>query len=125
MIPKFLDALKNDEPVILHGDGTQSRDFTSIHSVVDALTQASLGRITNSTPVNLAFGHRYTLLDILAVLEEIHGKPIRRTFTAPRVGDVPHSQASPDLLISLLPSIAQPTLRDALAEVYHWYMGLD
>ncbi len=35
--------------------------------------QASIGQISHDTPVNLAFGRRYTLLDVLDVLEEIHG----------------------------------------------------
>jgi len=123
VIPKFLDAIKKGEPVVIHGDGTQSRDFTSVHSVVDALTQASVGRLSNDTPVNLAFGSRFTLLDVLERLEVIHGGEIKRTFADSRVGDVPHSQASPDLLRSLLPSVARPSLENALAEAYSWYMA--
>lgn len=124
VIPKFLDAIKARVPVVIHGDGTQSRDFTSVHSVVDALSQASVGGITNDTPVNLAFGSRHTLLEVLESLQRIHGGEIARSFTESRVGDVPHSQASPDLLRSLLPSIQRPTLDDALAEAYQWYMAL-
>ncbi|GAB6858986.1 NAD-dependent epimerase/dehydratase family protein [Microbacterium xylanilyticum] len=123
VVPKFLDAIKTSRPVTIHGDGTQSRDFTSVHSVVDALMQASIGQISHDTPVNLAFGRRYTLLDVLDVLEEIHGAEIPREFADRRVGDVPHSQASPELLRSLLPCVKQPSLEDALAEVYGWYMA--
>lgn len=124
VIPKFLEAIKTSRPVTIHGDGTQSRDFTSVHSVVDALIQASIGQISHDTPVNLAFGRRYTLLDLLDRLEEVHGAKIPREFVDRRVGDVPHSQASPVLLRTLLPSVEQPSLEEALAEVYRWYMTL-
>lgn len=124
VVPKFLDALKNGQPVVIHGDGTQSRDFTSVYSVVDALTQASIGRVTHNAPVNLAFGSRYTLLDILEFLEDIHGFRIDRTFAQNRPGDVTHSQADPDILNSLLPSINKPTIQEAITDVYHWYMAL-
>ncbi|HCS61372.1 MAG TPA: GDP-mannose 4,6-dehydratase [Microbacterium sp.] len=124
VIPKFLDALKSGAPVVIHGDGTQSRDFTSVHSVVDALTQASIGGVTHDTPVNLAFGSRYTLLEVLDHLEQIHGYAVPRIHTENRAGDVPHSQASSELFQSLLPSISRPSLEEALAEAYRWYMPL-
>lgn len=124
VIPKFLDAIKNHQAAVIHGDGTQSRDFTSVYSVVDALTKASLGTISHPTPVNLAFGSRYTLLDVLGELDEIHGHKIDRVFIEPRIGDVPHSQASADLLHSLLPGIIRPTISESLIDVYNWYLNL-
>lgn len=121
VIPRFLEAIKNGTPLTVHGDGTQSRDFTSVHSVTDALTQAVLDKISAPTPINLAFGRRFTLNQLIEVLEKIHGSSVERVATAPRAGDVPHSQASPDRLHALLPSITAPEFEDAIAETYRWY----
>ena len=123
VIPKFLDALKRGAPLTVYGDGTQSRDFTSVHVVVDALTKASLGRVSNPSPVNLAFGTRTSLNELIDMLRAIHSTLIEVDHVAPRPGDVPHSQASSELLRSVLPELQVPTLEDAVREVYDWYMA--
>lgn len=122
VIPKFLDALKGDRALVIHGDGEQSRDFTSIHAVTDALTKAAISTITHSSPVNLAFGSRITLNAVVQHLQEMHPKPIRVNYVDPRPGDVPHSQASSALLRSLIPDVIEPDFVESLREVYDWYM---
>lgn len=123
VIPKFLDALKRGVPLTVHGDGTQSRDFTSVHVVADALTKASLGAVSHSSPVNLAFGTRTSLNELIDLLCTIHPAPIEVEYVDPRPGDVPHSQASSELLRSILPDLQAPELEDAVREVYDWYMA--
>jgi UDP-glucose 4-epimerase len=118
VIPRFVSAILRGEPVTVFGDGTQSRDFTSVHSVTDALTKAMLGKITSPIPVNLAFGTRVTLLQLIETLEAIHGSPVEITMESPRPGDVPHSQAEHTNLDRLVGPVFRPELRDALAEVY-------
>ena len=122
VIPKFLDALKRGVPLTVHGDGTQSRDFTSVHVVVDALTKASLGVVAHPSPVNLAFGTRTSLNELIDLLRTIHPKPIEVDYVEPRAGDVPHSQASSDLLRTVLPNLQAIELEEAVREVYDWYM---
>lgn len=124
VIPKFLSALRNDKPLTIYGDGEQSRDFTSVHAVTDALTKSALRTVTNATPVNLAFGSRISLNAVVALLQEIHPKTIKVEYLQPRVGDVKHSQASSELLNSLIPDVEQPEFVEALREVYDWYMSL-
>lgn len=122
VIPKFLDALKRGVPLTVHGDGTQSRDFTSVHVVVEALTKASLGVVSHSSPVNLAFGTRTSLNELIELLRTIHTARIQVDYVDPRPGDVPHSQASSDLLRTVLPDLQSIELEDAVREVYDWYM---
>ncbi len=35
VVPKFIDAALNDEPITIHGDGSQSRSFTWVEDVVE------------------------------------------------------------------------------------------
>jgi UDP-glucose 4-epimerase len=79
--------------------------------------------VTCDTPVNLAFGTRTSLNAVVALLQELHPKPIKVQYVDPRAGDVKHSQASSTLLTSLLPDVEQPDFVHALKEVYDWYMG--
>lgn len=124
VIPKFLEALKADRPLTIHGDGEQSRDFTSIHAVTDALTKAAVRGVTNPSPVNLAFGTRTSLNAVVALLQEIHPRRIVVEYVEPRTGDVKHSQASSAVLESILPDLVQPSFEHSLKEVYDWYMKL-
>lgn len=124
VIPKFLDALKKDQPLTIHGDGEQSRDFTSIHAVTDALAKAAVRGVTNDSPVNLAFGSRISLNAVVSLLQDLHPKRIDVNYVAQRVGDVKHSQASSEVLESVLPDLVKPSFEDSLKEVYDWYMKL-
>ena len=70
----------------MHGDGRQTRDFTFVGSVVSVLTESVLRSVTDPNPVNLAFGSRVSLLELLEVLEELLGTPIARRTPRPATG---------------------------------------
>src|SRR5204862_6100263 len=93
VIPAFVDAALAGTPVTVHGDGEQTRDFTYVGSVCDVIAHAVTGSVASDRPVNLAFGGRSSLLEVLSSLEAILGRPIERVHTATRAGDVRDSQA--------------------------------
>ncbi|TVR22124.1 MAG: NAD-dependent epimerase/dehydratase family protein, partial [Ilumatobacter sp.] len=120
-IPAFLDAAMSHTPVNVHGDGTQSRDFTYVGTVAQALRHAVEQRITHDTPVNLAFGTRVTLLELLDEIESQLGHPVQRNHGPARVGDVPHSQADNTLLRSLFSDVDPVDLRTGLQHTIDWF----
>ncbi len=120
VIPAFVHAALTGTPLTVHGDGTQSRDFTYVGSVVGAITDAVLRRVSSPGPVNLAFGTRVTLLDVIASLEEIVGHPIERTHTDNRAGDVPHSQADTTRLRELFPDVQAVAFSEGLRATVDW-----
>jgi len=123
VIPSFVDAALRGEPVTVHGDGTQSRDFTSVSSVTAVLTDAIERRVTSAGPVNLAFGTRVSLLDVLEQIEGMLGAPIRRNHIDRRAGDVPHSQADTTRLRELFPDVAPVLFADGLGATVDWMRG--
>lgn len=120
VIPAFVDAAVRCEAVTVHGDGTQSRDFTYVDTVTSTITDALRRRVTSDEPVNLAFGSRITLLDALTELEAIIDRPVERHHTANRAGDVPHSQADNRRLRALFPGIAPVPFSDGLRATVNW-----
>jgi len=120
VIPAFVHAALTGTPLTVHGDGSQSRDFTYVGSVVGAITDAVLRTVSSPSPVNLAFGTRVTLLDVIASLEEIVGHPIERTHTDNRAGDVPHSQADTTKLRELFPTVQAVAFNDGLQATVDW-----
>ena len=120
VIPAFVHAALRGEPLVVHGDGTQSRDFTYVGSVVQAIVDALQRRVTSPGPVNLAFGTRVTLLEVVDQLEQILGHPVARTHIENRPGDVPHSQADTTLLRSMFPALQPVPFDDGLRATVEW-----
>ena len=124
VIPAFVDAALSGRPLPVHGDGTQSRDFTYVGDVCEVLTEAVAHRVSDPRPLNLAFGGRYTLLHVIEELEAIIGHPLEREHLAPRPGDVPHSQADQTRLRALFLALEPVDLRTGLTRTVDWHRSL-
>ena len=120
VIPLFVDAALAGRPVVVHGDGEQSRDFTYVGTVVAVLADAVRRTVTSDVPVNLAFGSRITLLDVIGQLENLFGHRLERAHIDPRAGDVRHSQADNTRLRKLFPDIQPVPFTDGLRATVDW-----
>lgn len=98
VIPKFITAMLRGQPPRIYGDGMQSRDFIYVSNVVGANLLAATAPDMSGHVFNAAFGSRYTLLELVAVLNEILGTHIEPAFEPARPGDVKHSQADIGLI---------------------------
>lgn len=120
VVPKWLWKLMTGQPIEVHGDGTQTRDFTYVDSVVDVLVDALERRVSLDSPVNLAFGKRVSLLEVLTRMEALLGVVPEVEFAEPRVGDVRNSENDPTLLRSIFPSVEPVELDLALEKTAAW-----
>jgi UDP-glucose 4-epimerase len=125
VVPSFIDAALHDRPLTVHGDGTQSRDFTFVDSVTAVLARTVTSRLSHPGPVNLAFGTRTTLLELIAELESVLGRTLAREHVATRAGDVPHSQADATVLHQLFPDLEPVPLTHAVQTTVDWFRSLD
>jgi UDP-glucose 4-epimerase len=121
VVPAFVDAALRGEPVTIHGDGKQTRDFTYVGTVAGVLADAVQRRVVSEGPVNLAFGTRSSLLDLLSLLEEVLGGPIARQHVDLRPGDVRDSQAASDRLRGLFPDVSAVPLDVGLRDTVAWF----
>lgn len=120
VVPRFVSAALRGEPLTVYGDGSQTRDFTYVGTVSRILRDAAVNRITSKQPVNLAFGSRTSLLQLIDLLEQIMGDELRRTFAEPRLGDVRDSQADNGALRVLFPDAEPIPLEDGLRATVDW-----
>jgi UDP-glucose 4-epimerase len=95
VIPKFISTLRAGAAPVIHGDGKQSRDFAFVADVVAANIAAATAppEACAGKAYNVAGGSEYSLLELLAMLQEILGTDIEPTHGEPRLGDVRHSFA--------------------------------
>jgi UDP-glucose 4-epimerase len=123
VIPLFIDALRRDTSPTVHGDGSQSRDFTYIDDVVAANLAAARAPAESCAgkAYNIAGGASYSLLDLLHVLGSILRIRPRPVHTDPRPGDVRHTRADTRAALRDLGHSARVDLESGLARTVEWF----
>jgi len=121
VVPAFLAAALRGDPLPVHGDGRQTRDFTYVGTVAGVLADAVRRTVTDPRPVNLAFGTRISLLELIGVMEKQLGFPLARDHSGPRPGDVRDSQADQTNLRRLFPGIQPVPLEEGLRSTLDWF----
>lgn len=124
VVPAFIDAALAGQPLQIFGDGKQTRDFTYVDTVCELLTRAVTEQVASPEPVNLAFGTRTNLLDVVALLEQLLGTKLEREHLEARKGEVRHSQADNGRLRELFPSVEPVDLKTGLSRTVDWFRSL-
>lgn len=123
VVPAFLDAALAGQALSVHGDGLQTRDFTFVNTVTEVLSQAARLRVTSPDPVNLAFGTRFSLLEVIALMEDVLGHTLAVDHIETRAGDVRDSQADSSRLKRLFPHVVPVGLREGIEATTAWFRG--
>jgi UDP-glucose 4-epimerase len=124
VLSKFIVAyLENQTPVIF-GDGEQSRDFTYVANVVDAVLRACTAPGAPGQPINVGVGASFTLNQVIALLNRIFGREVAPRFDEPRAGDVRHSLADVSRARQLLSYEPQVSFEEGLRKTVAWYRSV-
>lgn len=81
VIPQFLRQILGGGSLIVHGDGTQTRDFVYIDDVVDALVAAATADV-NGMVVNVGSGIETSINDLVHTLEQVTGRKAHVLYNA-------------------------------------------
>jgi UDP-glucose 4-epimerase len=125
VIPLFIKAMLAGEPPVVYGDGLQSRDFTYVSNNVKANLLAATAPDVAGGVFNIACGKRYTLLDLIALLNDILATDIEPVFAPPRPGDVKHSQADICLAQEKMDYTLDVSFEMGLEKTVAWYREHD
>jgi UDP-glucose 4-epimerase len=119
----FCRRMLAGEPITIHGDGEQSRDFTYIENVVhgNLLAASAPAEKVSGQMMNLATGSRATLNQTFAILRELTGYSKEPTHAPTRAGDVHDSLADIGLAKKLLAYEPQVDFREGLRRTVEWY----
>ena len=123
VVPAFMAAALQGAPLVVHGDGGQTRDFTYVGTVAAVIADAVRRTVTSPTPVNLAFGTRVSLLELIERIEGVLGIEVERQHVDPRPGDVRDSQADQTALRALFPDAVAVPLDEGLRATADWFTG--
>ena len=96
VVPRFIAGIEDGHPVPIHGDGTQSRDFTYIDNVVQANLLAGESGVVAGVVLNVATGRQASVNELADAIGEALGKAVEKEYLPIRPGDVRDSWAAVD-----------------------------
>jgi len=116
---RFVQWISEDRPVIIYGDGSQSRDFTYVDDI-------ARGTIAGLRPVghgifNLGSDRPVRLMDLLHTVERLVGKEARIEFRPAHPADVPATWADITRAREILGWEPRTTYEQGAGAVVEWY----
>jgi UDP-glucose 4-epimerase len=118
VITQFIDRLRKGEPIIIHGDGNQTRDFIHVRDVVNALISSMERKEAIGEVINIGSGRSISINELVRTLSELYGEgSVKVRHTPPRKGDIRHSCADIRRAFELLKFKPKVELREGLREL--------
>jgi UDP-glucose 4-epimerase len=126
VIPKFLLRCMAGKPLVIFGDGTQTRDFTYVSDTARGIILAGISEAAIGQTVNLGNGREITIHDLADKIRAVVGKPDAAIIhEMPRPGDVLRLYADASKAGSMLGFEPQVSLSEGLQQLKAWYEGLN
>jgi UDP-glucose 4-epimerase len=124
VIPKFLLRCLAGKPMVIFGDGSQTRDFTFVGDTAAGILTAGFSDAAIGQTINLGSGQEIQVRELANVIAHALGRPQSEiTHVEPRPGDVLRLLADSSKAESLLRFKPTVTLRDGIARLLDWYVS--
>jgi UDP-glucose 4-epimerase len=117
VITKFAQRLRTDQPLVISGDGEQSRDFVHVLDVVEALCRAGEAADPRSEVLNVCTGKPTNILCLAILMSELAARTDRPAFGPARPGDIKSSVGDPEAAREALGFHPTVDLRSGLASL--------
>jgi UDP-N-acetylglucosamine 4-epimerase len=122
VIPLFMQALKDDKPAKINGDGEQTRDFTFVDNAVQANIRGFFASEAAKNEVfNVACGDRISVNYLWDSLRAAANSNLKAVYGPPRQGDVRDSLADISKAQNLLGYNPQFTVREGLKITWDYF----
>jgi UDP-glucose 4-epimerase len=120
--PIFLRKLLNDEPIVVHGDGSQTRQFIYVKDLARG-NVACLNPAATNQAFNLNGREKVSVLDIVRTLERLLDKEARLSFVDDRKGNFKGRFISSEKAKNLLGWEARFAYQEAMEHYVDWYLA--
>jgi UDP-glucose 4-epimerase len=122
VIPKFMLRAMAGRPLLVHGDGTQTRDFTFVSDTARGILLAAASDHTVGETINLGQGVELSINDLAQAIGHVVGRnDVTVVHSDPRPGDVLRLFADASKAQSLLSFTPRVSLHDGLIRLRDWY----
>jgi nucleoside-diphosphate-sugar epimerase len=103
----------------IYGSGQQTRSFTYVDDVIDA-TRATMERAPAGATYNVGGGEEASMLEAIAVLEEVSGRALAVRRVGVAEGDMARTNADITRIREELGWAPRTSLRDGLTSMWSW-----
>lgn len=122
IIPIVVQRVLAGQPIEIHGDGEQTRDFTFVRDTADLAVAIHESAECRGKELNVATGVGTSINELVKRILQILGRPDHPVIhTAERPGDVRRHMADVSKLVSLLGRHPAVLSEEALSETVEWY----
>jgi UDP-glucose 4-epimerase len=120
VVPSFVEAMAEGRAPTVHGDGLQTRDFTFVGDVVDALVLAATAPRAVEGPINVGAGARTSVLELARAVAAAVGFAGAPVHVPARAGDVRDSLADVGRARALLGWTPRTPLGEGVGRLVAW-----
>lgn len=125
VIPKFLLRCMAGQPMVVFGDGTQTRDFAYVSDTAKGILMAGLADAAVGRTINLGSGREITINELAREVAAVLRKPDAVVIhDDPRPGDVLRLCADITQARDLLRFEPMVALQEGLTQLRDWYLSL-
>lgn len=125
VIPRFMLRCLAGWPMIVFGDGRQTRDFTYVSDTARGILRAGFCDAAVGRTLNLASGTEVAIRNLADAVAGACATEARVRFDPPRPGDLPRLCGDASRARSLLGYAPRVSLEEGLRRMREWYAALD
>ncbi|MNV92459.1 dTDP-glucose 4,6-dehydratase [compost metagenome] len=90
---RFIQHIHSNKPIPINGDGLQTRDFTFVGDCVEGIAATAHAANIIGETINIGGLERASVLDCIAILEELFDRKVERQFLGKASGEPRHTWA--------------------------------
>jgi UDP-glucose 4-epimerase len=114
VITRFIERGRQGLPLVIYGDGWQTRDFVNIRDVVQAVSRAIESEYAEGNVFNIGSGKPTSVHELAEAVLESAGLDLQILHDEPRLHEIRHSYADISKAENLLRYRPKVSLRDGL-----------
>ena len=114
VITRFFDSVRRKEPLVIYGDGSQTRDFVSVYDIVEAVLASMKSSNAEGEVFNVGSGKPTSINELAKTVLELAGVDLEIRYEKPRAGDIKDSYADISKAKKHLGYEPKVSLRDGL-----------
>jgi len=124
VIPRFMLRCLAGKPMVIFGDGKQTRDFTFVSDTAAGMLAAGLADSSVGQTINLGSGKEIEINRLATMIGEVLGRPDAEiTYAERRPGDVVRLLADSSKAKESFGFNPAVSLRDGLVRLRDWYVS--
>lgn len=124
VVAKFFEAVSANEPLVIYGDGSQTRDFTFVDDALEAVLAATFNQNALGNVYNVGTGIETSINELAEKVVEITNFKGKTIYSSKRTVDIVNRRClSINRINKDLGWVPETSLTQGLLDTYHWLTG--